>query len=150
MPVKSIRSSVVRDRVQVVKWRGTCNGRREHCTDIVRARPVARCSLEKRIKNVHAIMYVTFQERVAGGGNLSKQVFHVGHSIKDGSMLSEDTNLWHRVANARANLTDRKEIVSHRRYKQSLNVEVAQDTRAFRLNGLSERSTDANTINSFN
>ena len=65
VPVKSIRSSVVRDRVQVIKWRGTCNGRREHCTDIVRARPVARCSLEKRIKNVHAIMYVTLQERVA-------------------------------------------------------------------------------------
>ena len=42
VPVKSIRSSVVRDRVQVIKRRGTCNGRREHCNDIVRARPVAR------------------------------------------------------------------------------------------------------------
>ena len=113
MPVKSIRSSMVGNGVQVVKRRGTCNGRREHCTDIVRARPVARCSLEMRIKNVHAIMYVTPQERVAGGGNLSKQVFHVGHSIKDGTILSEDTNLWHRVANARTDLTDRKQIVGH-------------------------------------
>ena len=150
MPVKSIRSSVVRDCVQVIKRRGTCNGRREHCTYIVRARPVARCSLEKRIKNVHAISYVSFQQRVAGGGNLSKQVFHVGDSIEYGAILSKYTNLGHRVANSRADLTDRKQIVSHRRYKQSLNVEVAQDTRAFRVNGLSERGTDANTINSFN
>ena len=91
VPVKSIRSSVVRDRVQVVERRGTCNGRREHCTDIVRARPVTRCSPEKWIKNVHAIIYVTLQERVAGGGNLSKQVFHVGDSIKDGAVLCEYT-----------------------------------------------------------
>ena len=77
-----------------------------------------------RVENVHAILYVSFQQRVAGGGNLSKQVFHVGDSIEDGAILSEDTNLLHRVTNARADLTDRKQIVGHRWNEKSLNIEV--------------------------
>ena len=46
MPMDGVGPSVVNNGVQIVKRRCTCNGRHEHCTDIVRAGPLTGCRLE--------------------------------------------------------------------------------------------------------
>ena len=66
-----------------------------------------------RVENVHAILYVSFQQRVASCSDLSEEVFHVGNGVEYGAEWSKNANLRDRVSYTRANLTDREQIVSH-------------------------------------